>query len=299
MPANKPYSRRALLLAGAGAAAARVTFPQASKEPLTAGHVIERIKTNVGIPWRAQTVDRIVAGSPEVRVRGIATTMMATLEVCQRASAAGRNLVITHEPTFYSHQDKTDTLVNDPAYQFKCEFLTKHEMAVFHFHDHWHARKPDGIAAGMMRELGWEKNADAQGRNRFTFPGVSLARFAKEMQAKLNIRVMRVVGDPSLLVKRVAASWGNFSAEPAFAVLAQPEVDVLVVGETREWELVEYAQDLISSGQKKALIILGHVVSEQAGMKECASWLRTFIPEVPVEFVPAPEPYWSPGHPPA
>jgi hypothetical protein len=54
---------------------------------------------------------------------------------------------------------------------------------------------------------------------------------------------------------------------------------------------------MISSGKKKALIILGHVVSEQAGMKYCAEWLRTFITEVPVEFIAAEEPYWSPDKP--
>ena len=38
-------------------------------------------------------------------MQGIATTMMATLDVMKRAAAAGKNMVITHEPTFYSHQD--------------------------------------------------------------------------------------------------------------------------------------------------------------------------------------------------
>jgi putative NIF3 family GTP cyclohydrolase 1 type 2 len=112
------------------------------------------------------------------------------------------------------------------------------------------------------------------------------------MQSKLKARAMRVVGDPALPVSRVAASWGYFTGEPAFRTLARPEVDVLVVGETREWELVEYAQDVIASGKKKALILLGHVVSEQPGMKYCAQWLKSFVTEVPVEFIEAPEPYW-------
>jgi len=54
---------------------------------------------------------------------------------------------------------------------------------------------------------------------------------------------------------------------------------------------------MITSGRKKALIVLGHVLSEQAGMKYCAEWLKTFIPEVPVEFVPAREPFWVPDAP--
>ncbi|HEY6392769.1 MAG TPA: Nif3-like dinuclear metal center hexameric protein [Bryobacteraceae bacterium] len=286
-------SRRTFLLAGAGLAAARMSIGAA----LTAGQVIDRIQSNIGIPWRAQTVDNIVAGSAATPVQGIATTMMATLDVLQRAAAAGRNMVITHEPTFFSHQDKTDALKDDATYRFKLDFLTKHDMVVFHFHDHWHGRQPDGIATGMVRELGWEKNADPRNARQFLFDAIPLARFAEGIQSKLKIRVMRVVGDPAMPVRRVAASWGNVSLNPGVPLLSQPAVDVLVLGETHEWELVEYAQDMISSGQRKALIILGHVVSEQAGMKYCAEWLRTFVTEVPVEFIAAAEPYWSPDKP--
>ena len=50
-------------------------------------------------------MDNIIAGRAETAVKGIATTMMATLDVVQRAATAGKNMVITHEPTFYSHQD--------------------------------------------------------------------------------------------------------------------------------------------------------------------------------------------------
>ena len=60
---------------------------------------------------------------------------------------------------------------------------------------------------------------------------------------------------------------------------------------------MEYAQDAIASGQKKALIVLGHVVSEQAGMKYCAEWLKGFVNEVPIEFIAAAEPFWRPDKP--
>lgn len=285
------------MLAGTGLAAARLALAPSAERGLTAGQVVERIKTHVGVPWRTETVDKIVFGSADIPVKGIATTMMATLDVVQRAAAAGRNLIVTHEPTFYSHQDTTDTLTDDPTYQFKRDLLAKHDMAVFRFHDHWHARRPDGIATGMARELGWESHADPQNPRQFLFPGIPLARFAKDIQSKLNIRVMRVIGDPALPVSRVAASWGNVSLNPGIPLFSRADIDALIVGETREWELVEYAQDAVTSGKKKALIILGHVVSEQAGMKLCAEWLRSFVTQVPVEFVAAPEPYWSPEHP--
>jgi hypothetical protein len=59
--------------------------------------------------------------------------------------------------------------------------------------------------------------------------------------------------------------------------LNSPDVDVLVIGETREWEGIEYARDVNTAGKQKGLIVLGHVPSEERGMEECAKWLKTFI----------------------
>lgn len=290
-------SRRSFLLTSMGLAATSFAYAQ-STSALTAGQVIDRIKANVGVPWSAQTVDNLIAGTADTPVKGIATTMMATLDVVKRAAAAGKNMIITHESTFFSHQDRVDQFQKDATYLYKLDFLNKNQMAVFHFHDHWHRRKGiDGIAVGMMRELGWEKFNDPQNFRHYTFPGVPLGKLAKELQTKLKIRVLRVIGDPQMPVKRAAASWGNCSLMPGVPFIAQPGVDVLIIGETHEWELVEYVQDQIAAGQKKALIILGHVVSEQSGMKFCAEWLKGFINEVPIEFIAAPEPYWSPDKP--
>jgi len=149
-------TRRRMIAAGAGFVGAKAMPAQNAAAVLTAGEVIDRIKKNVGIPWMAQTVDNLIAGSPDTPVKGIATTMMATLDVMQRASAAGRNMVITHESTFYSHQDTLDQLKDDATYLYKTDFIRNKGMASFHFHDHWHRRSPDGIAFGMARALGWD-----------------------------------------------------------------------------------------------------------------------------------------------
>jgi putative NIF3 family GTP cyclohydrolase 1 type 2 len=283
-------SRRAFV--GATAAASFSLADAQQTGTLTAGQIIERIQKNVGVPWRAETVDTIKSGTPDTQVKGIATTMMATLDVVQRAAAAGKNMVITHEPTFYSHEDKTDALKDDPTYRFKQDFLDKNNMVVFRFHDHWHAHKPDGIATGMVEALGWGKNVDPQNPRQFLFDNLTLGDLAKQMRDRLKIHAMRVVGDPNLKVHTVAGNWGYAGSSRPFA---RPDLDVLVIGEAREWELIEYAADTITSGKKKGLIVLGHIPSEQAGMINCANWLKTFISEVPVEFIAAPEPFWSPN----
>jgi hypothetical protein len=72
-------------------------------------------------------------------------------------------------------------------------------------------------------------------------------------------------------------------------------VDVLVMGEDHEWETIAYGADAITAGLLKGIIVLGHVPSEQAGMELVARWLRTFIGEVPVEFIATADPFTPPG----
>src|SRR5882757_5655873 len=77
----------------------------AQKKPLTAGQIISRLQYHMSVPWQPDTVDTFKAGNPDTPITGIAVTMMATMDVLQRASAKGLNFVITHEPTFYAHLD--------------------------------------------------------------------------------------------------------------------------------------------------------------------------------------------------
>ena len=81
----------------------------------------------------------------------------------------------------------------------------------------------------------------------------------------------------------------------AATVKALPDCDLVLAGETREWESVEYAQDTVAAGQKKGLIMLGRVLSEDPGMNVCADWLKRLIPELPVRWLPAGDPYWRPA----
>ena len=80
-------------------------------------------------------------------------------------------------------------------------------------------------------------------------------------------------------------------------VLQEPAVDAVVIGEPVEWEASPYIQDVIASGRKTSLIVLGLAASEEPGSAELAAWLKSFLADVPVEFIPAGEPFaagrWS------
>lgn len=268
----------------------------AEQKTLTARDVIERIQKNVGVPWKTPTVDTFKAGNPDTHVKGIAVTMMATLDVLERAAAANRNLVITHEPTFYNHLDNTADLANqnDAVLADKQAFIQQHNLVVWRFHDHWHARRPDGILAGMTHALGWEKFQNSANQSLFTLPRTTLNNLAESVKRKLNIHVVRVVGDPQLEVTKVGFLPGAAGSPRQIRLLERDDVEALLIGETPEWETVEYVADAVTEHKPKALIILGHIPSEQAGMEECTRWLKTFISEVPIEFIPAREPFWLP-----
>lgn len=269
--------------------------PGCAADAITAAQVIERIQKKVGVPWQQQTVDTIKAGNPSTRVTGIATTFAATMDVLQRASASGKNLIIAHEPTFYNHLDQTTEFENDPVYKAKREFIEQHGMVVFRFHDHWHARRPDGILEGMTDALGLRKFRSPSNPQLFVVPEQTLDKFAFDAATRLKIKTARVVGDPKLKVTRIGLLPGAAGEESQVKMLEMDGVEVLVVGEAREWETVEYTRDAMTQGRHKALLILGHVPSEEMGMDECARWLKTFVTEVPVEFMPAREPFWRPN----
>src|SRR5262245_19117224 len=70
---------------------------------LTAGEVVSRIKSHLGVAWRDTTYrDTFKFGGPDTEVKGIATTMFCNLAVVQKAAQDGLNLIIPHEDTYWN-----------------------------------------------------------------------------------------------------------------------------------------------------------------------------------------------------
>jgi len=272
--------------------------PALAQQVLTARDVVERIKQNIGVPWGAadETVDTFKDGDPATPVTGIAVTMMATFDVVKRAAAAGANLVITHEPTFYDHFDRLDVLENehDALTAAKRAFIREHRMVVVRMHDHWHRRRPEPMSTSLARVLGWQQYQLAQSEFLYKIPETSLADLAATIRRRLPAPTLRVVGDPNLRVTKVGITPGAAGFDKQRQAFRSDDVEVLVIGEGREWEIVEYAADAVTAGQRKALIVTGHIPSEQDGMAEFTRWLGTFVKGVPITFVPAADPFWSP-----
>jgi putative NIF3 family GTP cyclohydrolase 1 type 2 len=264
---------------------------------LTAAEAIDRIVKATGVTLPPNTVDTIKAGDPSTVVMGIATTFTPTMDVLRKAVAAGDNLIVTHEPTFYNHLDQDTLFVDDPVYQEKLKYIREHHLVIWRFHDTWHLRRPDGIAEGFVIQAGWKRYENPGPAEEagffFTLPQTTVSALARDLQRRFHARAVRVVGDPKMRVTRVAYRPGASGEARQVKALERDDVEVLVVGEASEWETVLYTLDALQQGRRKALILLGHDTSEEAGMENCASWLKTVLPGMPVRFIPAGEPYWT------
>jgi putative NIF3 family GTP cyclohydrolase 1 type 2 len=256
---------------------------------MTAAQIVGRIQQEFaaqGITWRGESRDVFKAGNPETEVRGIATTGMSTFNLLRRASAKGRNLVITHEPTFYNDRDLSAGLEADPVYVAKQRFIADNRLVVWRFHDHAHSMRPDPLVAGSARALGWTQYASPADPRLYVIPPTTLRALAGDIARRLDDHGIRIVGDPDMKVSRIALGPG-YGIPPLTA-----DVDISIGGETAEsGGNAEYALDAASAGQPKGMIILGHMMSEDHGMQEVAEWLRTFLNGIPIEFIPAGEPF--------
>ena len=251
----------------------------------TAEDIVNRIKKQVTCKWADKTVDTFKAGNPSDEVSGIVSCMFADMNVLQKAVELNCNFIITHEPIFYNHLDETSNYTSDPVYTEKLKFIEKHNLIVFRFHDHIHKTKPDGIYEGMINKLGWKKYSVDGSLTDFKFPKTTIAELSENIKKTLSMETVRVIGDPAMHFTNVTFSAGAPGGPTHIRTLQNKKVEVLVAGEAPEWETYLYANDAVQQNKNKAVIFLGHIKSEEAGMKYCADWLQEFVKDIPIHFV--------------
>jgi putative NIF3 family GTP cyclohydrolase 1 type 2 len=287
-----------LCLIACSLSSATAQIDPARPGPLTARQLIDRITTNLNGYWPDTGNDGLKDGDPATPVTGVAVTMMSTMDVLQRAAKTGANFIITHEPTFYSGNDSLTTLEKeqDAVTAEKRAFIRDHHLVVFRIHDHWHfpLRVPDPVVTGVFKVLDWAKYQPDRNLPIVVLPATTVGALAADISRRLGIRAARVVGDPAMPVTKVGFVPGSPGADMPRSFLQRETVEVLVIGEVREWETIEYVADAVSQGRHQALIVLGHVPSEQAGSTELVHWLQPLVPEIPVRQIDTAEPFWRP-----
>jgi putative NIF3 family GTP cyclohydrolase 1 type 2 len=256
-----------------------------NNKPYTAEDIVNLIKKQVTCEWADKTVDTFKTGDPKPEVTGIVSCMFADMKTLKKAADLNCNLIITHEPVFYNHLDETSMFKNDPVYIEKQKFINDNNLVVFRFHDHIHRTKPDGIYEGMINKLGWKKYSVNGSLRKFKIPETNIAQFTKNIKETLKLETVRIIGNTDMNFTSVVFAAGAPGGQSHIRTLRDKNVEVLVAGEAPEWETYLYANDAVSLGKNKAVIFLGHIKSEEAGMEYCAQWLKGFVSGVPILFI--------------
>lgn len=259
----------------------------------SAGLIIETIIHNTNAATIPNTVDVIKEGDPDVIVTGIVSTMFATMDVMKQAVSKNCNLIIVHEPLYYNHRDETKQFQNNHVFMEKQKYINDHNLVIWRFHDYIHSMKPDGIYLGMVAKLGWKDYVENDDLTRYVLPETNLKTLLKELKDIFPKNTFYVIGDPEMKLSKVSLAVGAPGSMSHILRLEDKNVDVLLAGESPQWETYEYMRDAVDQGRKKAIIFLGHIASEEAGMDYCADWLKTFIKDIPVIFIESGPSYWA------
>ena len=195
------------------------------------------------------------------------------------------------------------SMENDALYKVKSGYIAANNLIVYRFFENWKARQPDPQLVGLLKALGWDKNYKppegvpwATHHAAFVaIPPSTLREAAQNIKKTLRMRSIRIVGEPDTRVSKAAVSHGIALLVDLERYVAEPGVDLVIMGEAIwENEGTQYFFDLVAEGQKKGLLIIGQEVSSEPGCGEMAAWLKSFISEVPVEWIPTGEPSWLP-----
>ncbi len=67
--------------------------------------------------------------------------------------------------------------------------------------------------------------------------------------------------------------------------IRQENIDVAIALESLDWTTNSYIRDAGQLGMAKALILGGHMNTEELGMKWAVNWVRKLVPELSVQFI--------------
>jgi len=135
-----------------------------------------------------KTVDQIIAGDPEKRVRKIVVTWISSFDALRAAVDHGYDMLITHEPTFWNHMGDVEKLRETEIGRKKHDFIEDSGLVVLRVHDVWDRMPRIGIpwAWAQFLDLGDDPAAVAYGNmlHRYDIKPMKFGDFTRKVAAR-------------------------------------------------------------------------------------------------------------------
>jgi putative NIF3 family GTP cyclohydrolase 1 type 2 len=239
-----------------------------------------------------KTVDRIIIGDPGTKVKKIGTCWMPYWETCKKAVDSGVNLLVVHEPTFYTHwdldEDKEDYF-KAPDYarkqylelvEEKKKWILENGLVIIRNHDTLDALKDRGIPFALGQFLGYSNDDIIRSRTYYNVykidkqPASVVAAVIAHKLKELGQPGVAFYGDPDWPVSSVGVGTGCI-CDPMYYADLQPDIFIAIDDTIRTWTQTTFARD---SGQP--LIVINHGTSEEMGTRMLNRIIQERFPDI-------------------
>jgi putative NIF3 family GTP cyclohydrolase 1 type 2 len=249
-------------------------------------------------PVSEPSVDRIIVGRPETLVNGIAMVWMPTWTALREAVTLGANVVIAHEPTFFTHHDLDGfnpafadvppraRMALEAARDAKRRWIEANGLVVIRCHDVLDAM-PGGVVDTLLARLGFSAADVANAWQRYRVVRIDPVVTARELAQRL-ANAFRALcqpgvafyGDETRPVSTLGLGTG-YGCEPWRFVELGAEMGVTIDDRIKTWTEGEWADD---SGFP--LAVINHGTSEEWGVRRLAEIVQERWRDVPVRLIP-------------
>jgi putative NIF3 family GTP cyclohydrolase 1 type 2 len=280
---------------------------------LNVGDVISKLHAAVGPGWKDEPWDGLQAGGMDVPVSGIAVAWTPGLALLKDAVARGCNLVLCKDPVYWFEKEDPlknpdsatsriaegvvgftawDVIAKTDLHRIKQEYITANKLNIYRLSENWDSGH-ELATKGLLRALGWKQADSLVADDRFPntrtaiveIPTGDLIQVVEHAKKSLGSKSTRVLGDRAAKITKVAVHPGFLTIPAATKIGQTPGLDAILTGETCEWEAFTYAEDWISSGHGKGLILTGLAPTSDAAAREVAAAVHQVIPSAKVEFL--------------
>lgn len=241
------------------------------------------------------SVDRIVIGDPQTKIARVGTCWQPYFSTLREAKEQGINLMIVHEPTFYTHWDldQEDELFSrtpSPAQEkyveavvTKKKWIEENDMVIIRSHDVPDILKGFGMPFALGHSLGYENKDIIRSKDYYNVYQVApdkawnvASNIASSLMV-LNQPGVAFYGDKNRMVSTVGLGTGCICDPMQYEEL-NPDLHIAIDDTIRTWTQTSYAEDT-----GNPLVVINHGTSEEMGMRLLNEHLSQNIPEI--EFI--------------
>jgi putative NIF3 family GTP cyclohydrolase 1 type 2 len=278
------------LLATSGIISGETIFTTTNAENITVAELQQFLTSQTELPTK--TVDRIIIGDAATKVKKIGTCWMPYWETCKKAVDSGVNVLVTHEPTFYTHWDldeKQGDYYKSPEFtknkyldlvDRKKKWINDNGLVIIRNHDTMDALKEVGIPFALGQFLGFTNAEIIASRTYYNVykiesqPAEKVAGMIAQKLAKLGQPGVAFYGNPDYPVSSVGVGTGCICDPMEFADL-KPDIFIAIDDVVRTWTQTTYASD---TGQP--LVVINHGTSEEMGMRMLNQIIKKQFPKL-------------------